>query len=75
MLKNISKLETVIEGKTYQLLCEMDSPLMHVKDAMCQFIHYIGQIEQNIKDQAAKAQEQKVEELPKEEAKQDVLVS
>jgi len=59
MLKNISRLESIIEGKVYHLLCDNDSPLLHVKEALCQFLKYCGNIEDQIKAQqeAAKAEE------------------
>lgn len=61
MLKNLSKIELTIDNRLYQLLCDNDSPLHHVKEALFQFQKYIGQIE----DQAKKQQEAiKVEENP-----------
>ncbi len=60
MIRNISKFEVVINGRTYQMLCEMDSPLPEAKEALFQFIKHIGQIE----DAHAKAQEEsKVESI------------
>jgi hypothetical protein len=53
MLKNISKLEFVIEGKVFQFLCDMDSALPMVKEALFQFGKYIGQIEDHVKAQQA----------------------
>ena len=60
MLKNISQLESVIEGKVHHFLCDSDSPLTHVKEALFQFQKFVGQIEDNIKSQqeAAKAKEE-----------------
>lgn len=69
MLKNISKLEIVIGEKVYQLLCEVDSPLEHVKEALFQFGKFVGHIEDSVK-KAETAVENKVEEL-KEEPKQE----
>jgi hypothetical protein len=61
MLKNIIKLEMLVNGKPYQLLCDNDSPLEHVKEALFQFQKYIGQVEDNIKaqQQAAKSESEK----------------
>lgn len=56
MLKNISRLETKINEKNYQFLCDMDSPLPEVKEALFQFVKYVGQIEDQIK--AKQEQEQ-----------------
>jgi len=61
MLKNISKLEVEIENRIYQLLCDNDSPLQHVKGALFQFQKYIGHIEDQAK---AQAEAIKVEENP-----------
>lgn len=66
MLKNIIKLEHKIEGRDYQFLGDNDSPLAHVKEALFQFLKYVGQIE----DQARAQQEMiKNEEDPKDEEK------
>ena len=45
MIKNISKFEVKIGERTYQMLCEMDSPLPEAKEALFQFIKYLGHIE------------------------------
>jgi len=65
MLKNISQLECVIEGKVFRLLCDHDSPLNHAKEALFQFQKYIGHIEDQIrlKQEELKNQE-KIEKLP-----------
>jgi hypothetical protein len=59
MLKNIVKLEIMLADKIYQFLCDNDSPLEHIKEALFQCQKLIGQIEDNIKSQleAKKAQE------------------
>ena len=67
MLKNISKLEIAINEKSYQLLCDMDSPLQDVKEAVFQFQKYIGKIEDQVKEQQDKLKAQ--EESKKEESK------
>ena len=54
MLKNISKLECIIENKTYNFLCDTDASLTHVKEALFQFLKYVGQVEDQVK--AAQAQ-------------------
>jgi hypothetical protein len=55
MLKNISRLETKINEKTYQFLCDMDSALPEVKEALFQFIKYVGQIEDQLRAKQEKA--------------------
>jgi len=67
MLKNISKLECVVNEKPYQLLCDMDSPLECVKEALFQFQKYIGQVEDQVKAQQEQ-QQQEVVDVPQEEA-------
>ena len=77
MLKNLSVLEHSIEGKAYQFLCDPNSPLNHVKDALVKFLGYVQQVEDQVRTAQDKAaQEQKpvedhvVEaEQPKEEPK------
>ena len=64
MLKNISKLEIQIAEKVYQLLCDSDSPIHHVKEALFQFQKYIGHIEDKAKEQAEG--QEKTEELEQE---------
>lgn len=61
MLKNISRLEHKIGDRVYHLLCDNDSPLNEVKDALFQFLKYVGQIEDAVKAQ----QEQKQAEEAK----------
>ncbi len=69
MLKNISKLEFKIAEKNYEFLCDNDSPLEHVKEAIFQFQKYIGYVEDQIK--AQKEASSKVESLPTEELKSE----
>jgi hypothetical protein len=61
ILKNITKLEIEIAGKMYHLLCDQDSPIEHVKESLFQFLKYVGQIEDAIKQQAQKSAEEKKE--------------
>lgn len=49
MLSNISKIEIKVGEKVYQLLCDLDSPIEHVKEAIFQFGKFVGQVEDNIK--------------------------
>lgn len=53
MLKNIVKIEFLINDKIYQFLCDNDAPLEHVKEALFQCQKYIGQIEDNLKSKVA----------------------
>ena len=49
MLKNIIKLEHEVGEKSYQFLCENDSPIASIKEALVKFLQYVGQIEDQIK--------------------------
>jgi len=66
MLKNITSLTHIVEGRAYNFLCDIDSPLNHVKEALFQFQKYIGQIEDYVKEQQASAEAPAVDEPPKE---------
>ena len=65
MLKNIIKLELHIANKTYNFLCDNDSPLEHVKEAIFQFAKYAGQVEDQIRQQQAEAVKKSEEEKSK----------
>jgi len=43
MLKTKSSMEVEIDGKLYQLLCDTDSPLGSVHDALCQMRLFVVQ--------------------------------
>jgi len=55
MLKNIVKLEHTVNDKVFQLICDNDSPLECLKEALFQFQKYVGQIEDNVRLQQEKA--------------------
>lgn len=44
-MKNIAGLECKVEDKIYRLTCDGDAPLIHIKEALFQFLKHIGQIE------------------------------
>ncbi len=56
MLKNLSRLESVIGDKVGHFFVDNDTPISVVKEMMFQFLKYIGQIE----DQIKASQEEKV---------------
>jgi hypothetical protein len=68
MLNNLSKLELKIIDKTYQFLCDIDSPLEHVKEALFQMQKYVGIVEDQVK--AAQQKEQTPPSTPVENATQ-----
>jgi len=63
MLKNFTRLESVVEGKTGQFFVEYDTPLHFVKEMLFQFQKYIGQIEDSVRSQQEAAKEESKEEV------------
>lgn len=61
MLKNLSQIEFIVDDKTGRFICDIDTPLIAVKEMLFQIQKYIGQIEDNIRKQQ---EEQKKEETP-----------
>ena len=53
MQKNLTQLEYKIAEKVYRFICDPDSPLEHVKEALFQFAKYAGTVEDAIKAQQA----------------------
>lgn len=58
MIKNISKIELKINNRDYQFLCDPDCSTLEVKEAIFQFLKFIGHIE----DVAQASQKQKDEQ-------------
>ena len=46
MLSNLSRLEHKIGDKVYHFLCDCDSPLSHVKDALLAYLAYVAKVEE-----------------------------
>jgi hypothetical protein len=53
MLKNFSKLEVIVGHKIYQLHCDVDSPIEHVKEALFLFGKFVEQVEDSAKQAQA----------------------
>ena len=70
MLKNISRLEHKVGEKIYHLVCDSDSPLADVKEALFEFSKFIGKVEDNAKAQEAQME---AEKLKAEDAKEIVI--
>ncbi len=72
MIKNISQLETKISEKTYHFSCEIDAPLPNIKEALFQFLKYIGQVEDHMKiiAEMKKVEEEKAKNEPVEAPKE-----
>lgn len=52
MLKNVVRLEHVVADKVFHLICDSDSPLPALKEALFEFIKYVGHVEDQAKAQA-----------------------
>ena len=68
MLKHIVKLEFMVVDKLYHFICDSDSPIEHIKEALFKCQHLVGQIEEQIK---AQLESQEAAKEPKEEVKED----
>ncbi len=68
MLKNISRLESIVEGKVGHFFVENDAPLHAVKEMLFQFQKYVGHVEDAVKSQQAQmaAEQSAVEPVPSE---------
>lgn len=58
MLKNLAQLEHVVENKVCRFICDNDTPIHFVKEALFQFQAYIAKVEENIKAQQDQAKAQ-----------------
>ena len=65
MMKNIVRLEHVVADRQYHLLCDNDSPLVHLKEAIFEFLKHIGRIEDQVKAQQVELEAKKASEEPK----------
>ena len=65
MLKNLVQLDHKIGENTYQFLCQNTAPLHEIKDALCQFMKYVGNIEDQVRaNQEAEKQKTSSEDAP-----------
>lgn len=67
MLKNIVRLEVKVAEKTYQFLCDNDSPIAEVKEALFQITKIVAEIEANLEAAKKQAEESKPESVPQTE--------
>jgi hypothetical protein len=63
MLENISKLKFVIDGREVNLYCPNDMPIPALKEALFQYLKFLGQVEDSHK---AAQENAKIEEKPSE---------
>lgn len=62
MLKNITKLEQEVDGKSYIFLCDNESPLSVVKEVLQAFHSHCDALEKAILDERQKPIEEVKEE-------------
>ncbi len=62
MLKQLTQLEFKIGDRIYHLTCAPDSPITEIKDALFQFLKFVGQVEDSAKAQQEAQAQVKVEE-------------
>lgn len=53
MLKNIATLQHVIGSNAYRFECDAQAPIAEVKESLCEFMKYVGNIEDAAKKAAA----------------------
>lgn len=67
MLKLLSQMKVTVEGKDHFYNCEHDCQLHHVKEALFQFLKFVGSIEDKVKaEQDAIAAQEKVSAVEEE---------
>jgi hypothetical protein len=71
MLKNIVKLEVTVGERIYHLLCDNDSPIGEVKEALFQIAKVVGDIEAKITSVKQEQETKQVDEPQKEEKPND----
>jgi len=64
MLKPLTQLELIIEGRLYHFTCDPVSPLAHVKEALAKFMQYACNIEDQILANQKAEQEKAAADAP-----------
>lgn len=62
MLQNISRLEQVIDGRVYQLICDADAPINGVRAAIDCYLQYLDKVEETFNKNKEFVPEQPQEE-------------
>ncbi len=57
MIKNITKVEAIVNERSYSLLCEMDAPVVDLIEALDLMKAMAVEIIENAKSQASKEEE------------------
>ena len=71
MLKTISRLEYIAGEKVIHLMCDCDTPIVSVKEAIFQFLKYLGNIEDQVAAQKEEAEKKSAEEKIQIEAEKE----
>ncbi len=75
MLRNLIQLEHVIGEKPFRFICAPDAPIQQVKDALLEFLKYVGKIEDEVRAQteAIKAKEEAEKAAAASEVEQELV--
>lgn len=61
MLTNVSKLEHKIGDRVYQLFCDPMSPTSELKEALFEFVKFVGKVEDAVKEQQNQNSDEKIQ--------------
>jgi len=64
MLKNVTQMTVQVGEKIFHMICDHDSPINHVKEALFQFMKIVGEAEQRAKEAQKPADEEKKDDVP-----------
>lgn len=67
-MKNLTTIDIEIADRKYQFMCDPESPLGHVKEALFQLMKRVGKVEDDLLMQQAAAQKEAEVEEVKEDA-------
>lgn len=71
MIRNLTVIECMVGERAYRLMCENDSPLLEVKEALSKFIAHVVKIEESHEKAKADAEKAKLEEEAQKEKVND----
>ena len=66
MIRNIVRLEVKVAEKVYHLLCDQDSPINCVKEALFQLNKVVASLEEKIVEEQKKQEQEKTEAVQEE---------
>ena len=53
MIKNLTRIEHIVEGRVFHVLFDQDSPIEHILQSLHQFLGIVTSIHKNIMEQKA----------------------